>query len=73
MMTLCDQVDIYKFLPSKHETDLGCYHQQFFNSACTMGTHHPLLYLVKCLYEGTGEDIYLLGKATLPGFWAIHC
>ncbi|KAK2109685.1 hypothetical protein P7K49_009431 [Saguinus oedipus] len=52
MMMLRDQVDIYEFLSSKHKTDLCCYCQQFFNSACTMGARRPLLCEknpVKCL------------------------
>ncbi|XP_055977312.1 beta-galactoside alpha-2,6-sialyltransferase 1 [Sorex fumeus] len=76
MMTLCDQVDIYEFLPSKRKTDVCYYYQKFFDSACTMGAYHPLLYeknLVKFLNLGTDEDIYLLGKATLPGFRSIRC
>ena len=76
MMTLCDQVDIYEFLPSKRKTDVCYYYQKFFDSACTMGAYHPLLFeknLVKHLNQGTDEDIYLLGKATLPGFRRIRC
>lgn len=56
MMTLCDQVDIYEFLPSKRKTDLCYYYQKFFDTACTMGAYHPLLYeknLVKFLNLGT--------------------
>ncbi|XP_051006736.1 beta-galactoside alpha-2,6-sialyltransferase 1 [Acomys russatus] len=76
MMTLCDQVDVYEFLPSKRKTDVCYYYQKFFDSACTMGAYHPLLFeknMVKHLNEGTDEDIYLLGKATLSGFRNIHC
>ncbi|ELK28655.1 Beta-galactoside alpha-2,6-sialyltransferase 1 [Myotis davidii] len=76
MMTLCDQVDIYEFLPSKRKTDVCHYYQKFFDSACTMGAYHPLLFeknMVKYLNQGVDEDIYLLGKATLPGFRSIHC
>ncbi|XP_008979607.1 beta-galactoside alpha-2,6-sialyltransferase 1 isoform X1 [Callithrix jacchus] len=76
MMTLCDQVDIYEFLPSKRRTDVCYYYQKFFDTACTMGAYHPLLYeknLVKHLNKGTDEDIYLFGKTTLPGFRTIHC
>ncbi|XP_066097971.1 beta-galactoside alpha-2,6-sialyltransferase 1 [Saccopteryx bilineata] len=76
MMTLCDQVDIYEFLPSKRKTDVCYYYQKFFDSACTMGAYHPLLFeknMVKHLNRGTDEDIFLLGKATLPGFRSIHC
>ncbi|KAF5922245.1 hypothetical protein HPG69_007133, partial [Diceros bicornis minor] len=76
MLTLCDQVDIYEFLPSKRKTDVCYYHQQFFDKACTMGAYHPLLFeknMVKHLNQGTDEDIYLFGKATLPGFRSIRC
>ncbi|KAM5293436.1 beta-galactoside alpha-2,6-sialyltransferase 1 [Ctenodactylus gundi] len=76
MMTLCDQVDIYEFLPSKRKTDVCYYHQKFLDSACTMGAYHPLLFeknMVKFLNEGTDEDIYLFGKATLSGFRNIRC
>ena len=76
MMSLCDQVDIYKFLPSKRKTDMCYYYQRYFNSACTMGAYHPLLFektLVKHLNLGKDEDIYLLGKAALPGFQTILC
>ncbi|XP_057595020.1 beta-galactoside alpha-2,6-sialyltransferase 1 [Hippopotamus amphibius kiboko] len=76
MMTLCDQVDIYEFLPSKRRTDVCYYYQKFFDSACTMGAYHPLLFeknMVKYLNRGTDEAIYLLGKATLPGFRSIRC
>uniref|UniRef100_A0A8D0VKW9 Beta-galactoside alpha-2,6-sialyltransferase 1 n=1 Tax=Sus scrofa TaxID=9823 RepID=A0A8D0VKW9_PIG len=76
MMTLCDQVDVYEFLPSKRKTDVCYYYQKFFDSACTMGAYHPLLFeknMVKHLNRGPDEDIYLLGKATLPGFRSIHC
>ena len=73
MMSLCDQVDIYEFLPSKRKTDVCYYYQRYFDSACTMGAYHPLLFeknMVKHLNLGTDEDIYLLGKAMLPGFQA---
>ncbi|XP_021491835.1 beta-galactoside alpha-2,6-sialyltransferase 1 [Meriones unguiculatus] len=76
MMTLCDQVDVYEFLPSKRKTNVCYYYQKFFESACTMGAYHPLLFeknLVKHLNEGTDEDIYLFGKATLSGFRGMHC
>lgn len=76
MMTLCDQVDIYEFLPSKRKTDVCHYYQKFFDSACTMGAYHPLLFeknMVKYLNQGVDEDIYLFGKATLPGFRSIRC
>ncbi|XP_004713469.1 beta-galactoside alpha-2,6-sialyltransferase 1 [Echinops telfairi] len=76
MMTLCDQVDVYEFLPSKRKTDVCYYFQKFFDSACTMGAYHPLLFeknMVKHLNVGTDEDIYLHGKATLLGLKNLHC
>ncbi|NXM53215.1 SIAT1 sialyltransferase, partial [Illadopsis cleaveri] len=76
MMTLCDQVDVYEFLPSKRQTDICHYYQKFHDHACTMGAYHPLLFeknLVKHINQGTDEDIYTHGKVTLPGFRKVHC
>lgn len=76
MMTLCDQVDVYEFLPSKRQTDICHYYQKFHDHACTMGAYHPLLFeknLVKHMNQGTDEDIYTHGKVTLPGFQKVHC
>uniref|UniRef100_A0A8C2QL23 Beta-galactoside alpha-2,6-sialyltransferase 1 n=1 Tax=Cricetulus griseus TaxID=10029 RepID=A0A8C2QL23_CRIGR len=68
MMTLCDQVDIYEFLPSRYNIDVCYYHQKFFNHACMIERN-----MVKQLNKGTDEDIYVFRKATLSGFWIIHC
>ncbi|NXQ32287.1 SIAT1 sialyltransferase, partial [Alaudala cheleensis] len=76
MMTLCDQVDVYEFLPSRRQTDICHYYQKFHDHACTMGAYHPLLFeknLVKHMNQGTDEDIYMHGKVTLPGFRKVHC
>ncbi|KAM9275129.1 beta-galactoside alpha-2,6-sialyltransferase 1 isoform 2-T7 [Cariama cristata] len=76
MMTLCDEVDVYEFLPSKRQTDICHYYQKFHDRACTMGAYHPLLFeknLVKHINQGTDEDIYTHGKVTLPGFRNVHC
>ncbi|XP_016156174.1 PREDICTED: beta-galactoside alpha-2,6-sialyltransferase 1 [Ficedula albicollis] len=76
MMTLCDQVDVYEFLPSKRQTDICHYYQKFHDHACTMGAYHPLLFeknLVKHMNQGTDEDIYTHGKVTLPGFRQVQC
>ncbi|XP_074045636.1 beta-galactoside alpha-2,6-sialyltransferase 1 isoform X2 [Macrotis lagotis] len=76
MMSFCDKVDIYEFLPSKRKTDICYYYQHFFDSACTMGAYHPLLFeknMVKHLNRGTDEDIYLKGKVTVSGFRNIRC
>ncbi|NXI85811.1 SIAT1 sialyltransferase, partial [Rhipidura dahli] len=76
MMTLCDEVNVYEFLPSKRQTDVCHYYQKFHDHACTMGAYHPLLFeknLVKHINQGTDEDIYTHGKVTLPGFRKVHC
>ncbi|XP_059335292.1 beta-galactoside alpha-2,6-sialyltransferase 1 [Ammospiza nelsoni] len=76
MMTLCEQVDVYEFLPSKRQTDICHYYQKFHDHACTMGAYHPLLFeknLVKHMNQGTDEDIYTHGKVTLPGFRKVQC
>ncbi|NXN22601.1 SIAT1 sialyltransferase, partial [Nycticryphes semicollaris] len=76
MMTLCDEVDVYEFLPSKRQTDVCHYYQKFHDRACTMGAYHPLLFeknLVKHINQGTDEDIYTHGKVTLPGFRNVRC
>ncbi|NXO82188.1 SIAT1 sialyltransferase, partial [Sitta europaea] len=76
MMTLCDQVDVYEFLPSKRQTDICHYYQKFHDHACTMGAYHPLLFeknLVKHMNQGTDEAIYTHGKVTLPGFRKVQC
>ncbi|XP_020861266.1 beta-galactoside alpha-2,6-sialyltransferase 1 isoform X2 [Phascolarctos cinereus] len=76
MMSLCDKVDVYEFLPSKRKTDICYYYQRFFDSACTMGAYHPLLFeknMVKHLNQGADEDIYLKGKVTVSGFRNVRC
>ncbi|NXD16356.1 SIAT1 sialyltransferase, partial [Nothocercus nigrocapillus] len=76
MMSLCDEVHVYEFLPSKRQTDICHYYQKFHDRACTMGAYHPLLFeknLVKHINQGTDEDIYTRGKVTLPGFRNVHC
>ncbi|XP_029471670.1 beta-galactoside alpha-2,6-sialyltransferase 1 [Rhinatrema bivittatum] len=76
MMDLCDEVNIYEFLPSKRQTDVCHYYQRFLDRACVMGAYHPLLFeknLVKHISQGKDEHIYLKGKVTLPGFRKIQC
>ncbi|XP_034636827.1 beta-galactoside alpha-2,6-sialyltransferase 1 isoform X2 [Trachemys scripta elegans] len=76
MMTLCDEVDVYEFLPSKRQTDICHYYQRYHDRACTMGAYHPLLFeknLVKHINQGQNELIYTHGKVTLPGFRNMHC
>uniref|UniRef100_K7FGZ3 Beta-galactoside alpha-2,6-sialyltransferase 1 n=1 Tax=Pelodiscus sinensis TaxID=13735 RepID=K7FGZ3_PELSI len=65
MMTLCDKVNVYEFLPSKRQTDICHYYQRFQDRACTLGAYHPLLFeknLVKHINQGTDENIYTYGK-----------
>uniref|UniRef100_A0A8C8RJD6 Beta-galactoside alpha-2,6-sialyltransferase 1 n=1 Tax=Pelusios castaneus TaxID=367368 RepID=A0A8C8RJD6_9SAUR len=76
MMTLCDEVNVYEFLPSKRQTDICHYYQKFHDRACTMGAYHPLLFeknLVKHINQGMDEHIYTHGKVTLPGFRKVRC
>ncbi|XP_032654311.1 beta-galactoside alpha-2,6-sialyltransferase 1 [Chelonoidis abingdonii] len=76
MMTLCDEVNVYEFLPSKRQTDICHYYQRYHDRACTMGAYHPLLFeknLVKHINQGQNELIYTHGKVTLPGFRNMHC
>ncbi|MBN3272080.1 SIAT1 sialyltransferase, partial [Polyodon spathula] len=76
MMNLCDEVNVYEFLPSKRKSDICHYYQKFYDRACTMGAYHPLMYeknLVKRMNQGTDHDIFHYGRVTLPGFRNIHC
>lgn len=76
IVMLCDQMNTYKFLPSKASLGVCYYYQKFFGRTCTMSTYHPLLFeknLVKHLNQGTDKDIYLLGKTILPTFQGIPC
>ncbi|MBN3314028.1 SIAT2 sialyltransferase, partial [Atractosteus spatula] len=76
MMSLCDEVDVYEYVPSIRQTDLCHYHEQYYDAACTLGAYHPLLYekmLIQRVNMGTEEDLKKKGKVTLPGFRAINC
>ncbi|XP_015219894.2 beta-galactoside alpha-2,6-sialyltransferase 2 isoform X2 [Lepisosteus oculatus] len=76
MMSLCDEVDVYEYVPSIRQTDLCHYHEQYYDAACTLGAYHPLLYekmLIQKVNMGTEEDLKKKGKVTLPGFRAINC
>ncbi|CAJ1063290.1 beta-galactoside alpha-2%2C6-sialyltransferase 1 [Xyrichtys novacula] len=76
MMSLCEVVHIYEFLPSRRKTELCHYYQRFFDAACTLGAYHPLLYeknLVKRMNQGPDRDIYTHGRVTLPGFGQLNC
>ncbi|XP_053565833.1 beta-galactoside alpha-2,6-sialyltransferase 1 [Bombina bombina] len=76
MMNLCDQVNVYEFLPSERKTAMCHYYQKYQDHACTMGGYHPLIYeknLVKKINLGNDEDIYYHGKVSLPGFRGLKC
>ncbi|KAM4693582.1 beta-galactoside alpha-2,6-sialyltransferase 1-like isoform 2-T2 [Discoglossus pictus] len=76
MMNLCDQVNVYEFLPSKRQTDLCHYYESFYNIACSMGTYHPIMFeknMIKKLNLGDDESIYNYGRVTLPGLKDLKC
>ncbi|KAL7853814.1 hypothetical protein AOLI_G00206580 [Acnodon oligacanthus] len=76
MMSICDVVHVYEFLPSRRKTELCHYYQRFSDAACTLGAYHPLLYeknLVKRMNQGSDRDIYTHGRVTLPGFSTFNC
>ncbi|XP_062868223.1 beta-galactoside alpha-2,6-sialyltransferase 1 [Trichomycterus rosablanca] len=76
MMSVCDVVHVYEFLPSRRRTELCHYYQRFIDAACTLGAYHPLLYeknLVKRMNQGSDKDIYTYGRVTLPGFRTFNC
>ncbi|XP_043557905.1 beta-galactoside alpha-2,6-sialyltransferase 1-like [Chiloscyllium plagiosum] len=76
MMTICNQTDVYEFIPSRRQTDLCHYYEKFQDQACTMGAYHPLMFeknLVKRINQGSDEEIYMQGKVTLPGFRTFKC
>ncbi|KAM3601000.1 uncharacterized protein V6R79_005833 [Siganus canaliculatus] len=76
MMSLCEELHVYEFLPSRRKTDLCHYYQHFFDAACTLGAYHPLMYeknLVTRMNQGSNRDIYNHGRVTLPGFRQLNC
>lgn len=76
MMSLCDTVHVYEFLPSRRQTHQCHYYQTFSDDACTLGAYHPLLFekeLVRRMNQGSQEDLAQHGRVTLPGFRALNC
>ncbi|RXM33871.1 Beta-galactoside alpha-2,6-sialyltransferase 2 [Acipenser ruthenus] len=76
MMSLCDEVHVYEYIPSLRQTDLCHYHERYYDAACTLGAYHPLLYeklLVQRINKGMDVDVQKKGKVILPGFSAIKC
>ncbi|XP_043933291.1 beta-galactoside alpha-2,6-sialyltransferase 1-like [Protopterus annectens] len=76
MMSLCEVVHLYEYLPSRRETDLCHYYERFRDYACTSGAYHPLLFeknLVKRMNKGTERDLFQFGRVTLPGLNTLNC
>ncbi|XP_042586822.1 beta-galactoside alpha-2,6-sialyltransferase 2-like [Cyprinus carpio] len=76
MMSLCEEVHVYEYIPSLRQTDLCHYHERYYDAACTLGAYHPLLYekkLIQRMNVGSEDDLKRKGKVTLPGFKNIHC
>lgn len=76
MMSLCELVHVYEFLPSRRQSHRCHYYQTFLDDACTLGAYHPLLFekaLVQRMNHGSQDDLAQFGRVTLPGFWALNC
>lgn len=76
MMSLCHEVSVYEFLPSMRCTDLCHYHEHYYDSACTLGAYHPLLYeklLIHKLNKGNEDELRMKGKVCLGGFSTVQC
>nr|CBQ74112.1 beta-galactoside alpha 2,6-sialyltransferase ST6Gal I/II [Branchiostoma floridae] len=76
LLSLCDTVDVYEYVPSKRETQRCHYYGEEMDIACTYGAYHPLRAekeLIKKLNIGPEEDVRNKGKITLPGFGSIQC
>ncbi|KAA0716020.1 Beta-galactoside alpha-2,6-sialyltransferase 2 [Triplophysa tibetana] len=76
MISLCEEVNVYEYIPSLRQTDLCHYHERYYDAACTLGAYHPLLYekiLIQRMNEGTETDLKKKGKVTLRGFKKISC
>uniref|UniRef100_A0A8C3H8Q4 Beta-galactoside alpha-2,6-sialyltransferase 2 n=1 Tax=Chrysemys picta bellii TaxID=8478 RepID=A0A8C3H8Q4_CHRPI len=76
MMSMCNEVHVYEYIPSVRQTDLCHYHELYYDAACTLGAYHPLLYeklLVQRMNKGLQDDLYRKGKVILPGFRSVKC
>ncbi|XP_076848752.1 beta-galactoside alpha-2,6-sialyltransferase 2b [Brachyhypopomus gauderio] len=76
MLSLCEQVDVYEFIPSKKHTPLCHYYEHYRDVACTLGAYHPLLYeklLVRRMTSTSMDNLSKEGKAVLSGFSQITC
>lgn len=83
MMSFCQHISVYEFLPSERRSERCHYYERYEDAACSLGAFHPLLYeklLVQKLKqptreepEGTKEELRTRGKVSLRGFSNIHC
>ncbi|XP_028809956.1 beta-galactoside alpha-2,6-sialyltransferase 2b isoform X2 [Denticeps clupeoides] len=76
MMTICEEIHVYEYIPSMRQTDLCHYYEHYRDDACTLGAYHPLLYekiLVRRMSLDSEDTIKAKGRVTLPGFSTIHC
>nr|XP_023667154.1 beta-galactoside alpha-2,6-sialyltransferase 2-like [Paramormyrops kingsleyae] len=76
MMVLCREVHVYEYIPSRRQSYLCHYYEQYYDEACTLGAYHPLLFekmLVQRLNFGLERDLDRKGKVTLPGFSTVDC
>ena len=76
MMTLCETVDVYEFIPSERQTNLCHYYENIYDDACTLGAYHPLLHekvFIRRTTSSSESQIRLKGQITLPGLRSIQC
>lgn len=76
MMNLCEEVDVYEYIPSVRQSSLCHYHERYIDTACTFGAYHPLIYekmLIKRMGTASEHDLRKKGKVALPGFSKITC
>ncbi|XP_026789298.3 beta-galactoside alpha-2,6-sialyltransferase 2b isoform X1 [Pangasianodon hypophthalmus] len=76
MMSICKNLDVYEFIPSKRHTTLCHYYEQYHDFACTLGAYHPLFYeklLIRRMSTVSLDELKTKGKVTLPGFSQIKC
>lgn len=76
MMSICENLDIYEFIPSKRHTTLCHYYEKYHDLACTLGAYHPLFYeklFIRRMTKVSLDELMTKGKVTLPGFSQITC
>ncbi|XP_035680350.1 beta-galactoside alpha-2,6-sialyltransferase 2-like isoform X1 [Branchiostoma floridae] len=77
MLSLCDQLDVYEFVPSERISMKCHYYEKWkLNPACTLGWWHDLRaekYFILRMNQGTKDDITKKGKVTLSGYRANDC